>query len=124
MAEGNYNIAKKNGETMLLHWVSRQVAQFYLDYYNNRYRSGSPYPNGRGYYPDFGFTVVSRALPACIQPACIDHGMVYIHHVDENARVSPVITWYNESYRLPMPSDHGVADYSCDYRMEGIDYDL
>lgn len=53
-------------------------------------------------------------LPALLGPCEIDAGMVYVHHCDPDHRIAPVVTWYNESWGLPMPSDHGVADYGRD----------
>lgn len=55
------------------------------------------------------------SLPALLGPVFIDMGMVYIYHVDPQARIAPIITWWNESWGLPIPSDHGVSDYSKDF---------
>lgn len=59
-------------------------------------------------------------VPTLIGPVYIDPSMVNFYHADPNARIAPVLTYYNESYNLPLPSDHGIADYSCDYDEEYV----
>jgi len=56
-----YNIAKKDGSTMLSMWVSSagEALKWYL-YYISEYTPGKPYPNGKGHYPDFGFHIIWR----------------------------------------------------------------
>lgn len=59
-------------------------------------------------------------LPTVIEAAVLDNGMAYISMVDPWKRCAPVVTWYNEAWGLPMPEDHGVADYSLDFIMAEI----
>ena len=54
-----YNIAKSDGTLMLGCWVEcKLLVTIYLHRYQDKYTPGKPYPNGKGFYPDFGFHIV------------------------------------------------------------------
>jgi hypothetical protein len=58
-----YNIAKVDGTIMLGCWVETMgEAMHHWLYYVDKYAVGKPYPNGRGFYPDFGFHIVWREV--------------------------------------------------------------
>lgn len=61
-----YNISTKDGRLMLGQTVNtRESAEEWLSYYTSNYPEGRPYPNGKGFYPDFGFHIVEIAGPYC-----------------------------------------------------------
>lgn len=55
-----FNIGTNDGRTMLGDWVTHDVAAHWLKVYCAKYPAGKPYPNGKGFYPDFGFRIVKR----------------------------------------------------------------
>lgn len=56
-----YNIAKRDGTLMLVCWVDTyREADEHLQHYLTKYAPGSPYPNGKGFYPDWGFHIISE----------------------------------------------------------------
>lgn len=55
-----FNVAKADGTLMLLQWVSPFDALKWLRYYTEQYAAGTPYPNGKGVYPEAGFHIVKR----------------------------------------------------------------
>jgi len=55
-----YNVADRDDRLMLCCNVPTQTeAEKWLQYYNDKYPPGAPYPNGLGFYPDFEFRVIS-----------------------------------------------------------------
>lgn len=56
-----YNVAKSDGTVMLGLWVGHlTTANKWLRYYREKYAPGSPFPNEKGFYPDFGFHIIRR----------------------------------------------------------------
>lgn len=55
-----YNIRTNTGKIMLGMWCDEATAMTWLEYYKFKYPDGKPYPNGKGFYPDFGFTLIEQ----------------------------------------------------------------
>lgn len=89
-----YNVCKKDGTLMLLHWVDTFAeADRHLRHYQSAYPPGGQYPNGKGTYPDWGFKIISQTqhrlyypewykYPKCYDclcpEACRKHGRCYL----------------------------------------------
>lgn len=60
-----YNLIDRDGCLMLGMWVdTEESAEVYRKIYVERYGTGNtPYPNGKGYYPDLKLRVVCAPSP-------------------------------------------------------------
>lgn len=59
-----FNIAKLDGSIMLGAWLpNKGVVNYWLSYYKEY--TGKPYPNGKGFYPDYGYHIVELWGPTC-----------------------------------------------------------